>query len=119
VIDVVELIYGDHMAEHPTGDKWSTPDVYVSDFHFAPCTNDLPYVTDEETVTEAKVTEDDLTDCDGCNGSGIYYGRGYVENGVFKGYTNTCFRCQGKGKQNAADRKRNRNYDRYHRKIYA
>lgn len=43
VIDVVEAVYSDHMSEHPAGDKWSTPDPYVSDFHFAPCVKELPY----------------------------------------------------------------------------
>jgi hypothetical protein len=56
---------------------------------------------------------------DGCNGTGKYFGKGYVENGVFKGYVGPCYRCQGKGFQTAADIKRNRNYDRYGRKVYA
>lgn len=55
--------------------------------------------------------EQELSECDGCNGNGIYYGRGSVVNGVFKGFTNTCFRCGGKGKQNESDRKRNYGYD--------
>lgn len=42
---------------------------------------------------------------------GIYYGRGYVENGVFKGFKGTCFRCGGKGFQTNGDRKRNWGYD--------
>jgi len=44
VISVAELIYSDHMAENPAESEWSKPDAYVPDFHFAPCTKDLPYV---------------------------------------------------------------------------
>ncbi len=53
--------------------------------------------------------------CDGCNGSGIYYGAGAVVNGHFVGFKGQCFRCGGNGWQNDADRKRNAAYDR-HRK---
>lgn len=42
---------------------------------------------------------------------GVFYGHGYVLNGVFKGYTGTCFRCGGKGYQNNGDRRRNWGYD--------
>jgi hypothetical protein len=57
------------------------------------------------------------TKCEDCNGSGIYHGRGYVENGQFKGFTGPCFRCEGKGHQTEEDRKRNWGYDNFHRKI--
>lgn len=53
--------------------------------------------------------------CDGCNGSGIYYGAGRVENGVFVGFKGQCFRCGGHGWQNDADRRRNACYDRNRR----
>jgi hypothetical protein len=53
----------------------------------------------------------EYTDCEACGGTGIYHGRGYVENGVFKGFKGTCFRCEGKGYQNEADRRRNWGYD--------
>ena len=49
--------------------------------------------------------------CSACSGRGTYYGRGYVENGVFKGYSGPCYRCQGKGVQTPKDRNRNRYYD--------
>lgn len=57
------------------------------------------------------VDNDRLTHCEKCNGSGVYAWGGTV-NGkpVHEG---ECFRCGGKGKQDAADRKRNHNYDRY------
>lgn len=55
--------------------------------------------------------------CTACNGGGIYYGRGAVVNGVFKGFTGPCFRCQGKGKQTSADERRNRYYDNHVRRI--
>jgi hypothetical protein len=50
-------------------------------------------------------------ECDGCNGSGTYYGAGSVVNGHFVGFKGTCFRCGGKGHQTAADVRRNRYYD--------
>lgn len=60
-----------------------------------------------------------LQGCDGCNGSGIYYGRGYVENGVFKGFTGKCFRCNGKGFQTREDSRRNYGYDNFYRRVWA
>lgn len=39
---------------------------------------------------------DRIEDCGRCNGTGVYRGAGYVENGVFKGYTGVCFRCKGR-----------------------
>jgi len=53
--------------------------------------------------------------CDGCNGSGTYYGRGSVVNGKFVGFSGVCYRCAGKGHQSDADVKRNRSYDRNRR----
>lgn len=55
--------------------------------------------------------------CDGCPGDGIYRGHGYVENGVFKGVTGKCFRCDGKGYQTDADVRRCSNYDNHIRKV--
>lgn len=52
----------------------------------------------------------DMT-CPYCDGSGRYYGRGYVENGVFKGFVGTCFRCKGTGTETRSDRMRNWAYD--------
>ena len=56
-------------------------------------------------------------ECDGCRGDGVFYGRGIIENGVFKGHTGTCFRCHGKGWQSDEDRKRNRYYDNHVRRV--
>ena len=72
-----------------------------------------------ETATATAHTHADADKCDSCNGSGIHYGRGYVENGVFKGFTGPCYRCQGKGTQTKADQRRNRYYDNHVRRIYA
>jgi hypothetical protein len=58
-------------------------------------------------------------DCYSCSGSGIFYGSGYVENGVFKGYSGDCYRCRGTGKQSGHDRKRNSYYDNHVRRYYA
>lgn len=69
-------------------------------------------------TTESK-RPDDAVSCDGCNGDGTYYGRGYVENGKFKGKTGECFRCHGKGYQTPKDVKRNRYYDNHVRRIEA
>lgn len=55
--------------------------------------------------------------CDGCNGSGTYYGAGSVVNGHFVGFTGKCFRCGGKGHQTSGDLRRNRYYDRNVRRI--
>jgi DnaJ-class molecular chaperone len=48
--------------------------------------------------------------CAKCNGSGMYYGRGIVENGVFKGFSGPCYACVGKGHQTPADQRRNWGY---------
>lgn len=55
--------------------------------------------------------------CDGCNGSGVFHGAGGTVNGVFKGFTGTCFRCGGKGVQTSKDVKRNRYYDNHVRRF--
>jgi hypothetical protein len=47
--------------------------------------------------------------CD-CHGTGVFYGRGYIENGVFKGTTGKHYACNGKGWQSPEDVKRNRYY---------
>lgn len=55
-------------------------------------------------VASATRSRDEITNpnevetCGRCGGSGIYRGAGVVENGVFKGYQGTCYRCKGKGK---------------------
>jgi hypothetical protein len=67
-------------------------------------------------LAAAKATGADST-CFECSGKGIYYGHGVVENGVFKGYTGPCYRCEGKGHQTAADRHRNDFYDNHYRRI--
>lgn len=52
-----------------------------------------------------------------CDGSGVYYGHGYVENGTFRGHVGECFRCRGKGYQTPADVKRNDYYDNHVRRL--
>lgn len=52
-----------------------------------------------------------------CDGSGVFYGRGYVENGTFRGTVGDCFRCHGKGYQTPVDVKRNDYYDRNVRRL--
>lgn len=52
-----------------------------------------------------------------CGGSGTFYGRGLIENGVFKGYTGTCYGCGGKGYQTKDDVARNLAYWRHNLKI--
>jgi hypothetical protein len=64
---------------------------------------------------EIKPRPEGTEECDGCNGSGVYYGRGAVVNGKFVGFTGTCYRCGGKGHQTKSDVKRNRAYDRNRR----
>ena len=50
VLDVVEFIYCDSIAEHPP----STVEDYVGDFHFAPCLKDLPYERAEAMTSEER-----------------------------------------------------------------
>jgi len=47
-----------------------------------------------------------LETCYKCGGSGIYYMGGAVVNGRYTGKTGVCFGCEGKGKQDDADRLR-------------
>lgn len=49
--------------------------------------------------------------CDRCSGSGVYVWGGTVNGKPVR--EGECFRCHGKGHQDATDRKRNQNYDRY------
>lgn len=49
--------------------------------------------------------------CARCAGTGEFIT--YVENGVPKGPGGICFRCEGKGYQTDADRRRNYGYDNY------
>ena len=58
----------------------------------------------------------EVKECPKCLGSGIFYGRGYVENGVFKGHTGKCFSCNGTGKHTLKDAWRCKTYyDKYYR----
>lgn len=54
-----------------------------------------------------------------CGGSGAHYGRGYVENGVFKGTIGVCYGCHGKGWQTRADVIRNHVYWSKYAHVYA
>ena len=60
---------------------------------------------------------DSRSDCE-CGGSGKFYSGGAVVNGRYTGRIGECFRCQGKGYQTAADRKRNYWYDAKYRRIH-
>lgn len=68
-------------------------------------------------VAAPKPRPEGTLECDGCNGSGIYYGAGAVVNGKFVGFTGTCYRCGGKGHQVEKDRKRNAYYDNHVRRF--
>ena len=54
--------------------------------------------------------------CYSCNGSGVFYCAGRVENGKFIGFSGVCFRCGGKGTQTAKDENRNAYYDNHVRR---
>lgn len=69
----------------------------------------------EHEVQKPKPIPEGMEKCDGCNGSGTYYGRGSVVNGKFVGFSGTCYRCGGKGHQTPKDEARNRCYDRHRR----
>lgn len=68
------------------------------------------YVTHERGEQEDKaarrLVRPTIT-CRKCNGSGLWYGAGRIENGVFVGATGTCFACQGKQVETDADQRRN------------
>lgn len=72
------------------------------------------YSTGNE-VAKPKPIPEGMSKCDGCNGSGIYYGAGSVVNGQFVGFKGECYRCGGKGHQTESDLKRNAAYDRNRR----
>jgi len=72
---------------------------------------------DTHKVQAPKPIPEGMFECDGCNGSGTYYGAGMVVNGKFVGFSGKCYRCQGKGHQTPADRKRNAYYDNHVRKV--
>jgi hypothetical protein len=78
---------------------------------------EYPHDSKQKWITEKRDPKNAKLPCDGCPGNGVYHGSGYVENGKFRGFTGTCFRCEGKGFQNEADRKRNWGYDNFHRKV--
>lgn len=65
--------------------------------------------------TEVKPGES--VQCPKCNGSGKFYGRGVVENGVFKGFVGKCYTCQGTGVQNYGDYKRCESYWRNYARV--
>lgn len=62
-----------------------------------------------ETTPAPKATE--AVKCDRCAGTGQFIT--YIENGTPKGPGGICFRCEGKGVQTEADRRRNWGYDNF------
>lgn len=60
------------------------------------------------------MTTREAIECPKCYGSGIYYGHGRVENGVFIGFQGECYACAGKGFQTPADQRRNWGYWKHH-----
>ena len=52
---------------------------------------------DTHKVQAPKPVPEGMEKCDGCNGSGTYYGRGAVVNGKWVGFSGVCYRCQGRG----------------------
>jgi hypothetical protein len=62
-------------------------------------------------VHDAHISVEGEFFCGRCAGTGAFIT--YVENGVPKGPGGDCFRCNGKGFHNHADRKRNWGYDLY------
>lgn len=71
----------------------------------------------EELAFRQEQSESALTECE-CGGSGLFYMGGAVVNGVYTGRTGVCFRCNGKGHQDADDRERNYWYDAKYRRVY-
>lgn len=52
----------------------------------------------------------ETVECHKCGGSGIWYGHGYMLNGVFQGPSGKCYACEGKGVETDADQRRNWGY---------
>ena len=69
-----------------------------------------PYGSDDNPYYEGE--------CYQCGGTGLFHMGGATVNGVYKGKTGPCFRCEGKGHVTAADEKRNTYYDNHVRRIY-
>lgn len=49
-LDVAGFVYEDHMNEAEEGTPWTEPEAYLSDFHFAPCCDELPDVEPETKI---------------------------------------------------------------------
>ena len=52
----------------------------------------------------------DWTHCEHCEGTGIYEETSVTDKQEERTVRGLCYQCYGKGRQSAADRKRNRNY---------
>lgn len=52
----------------------------------------------------------DWTHCEHCEGTGIYEETSVTDKQEERTVRGLCYQCFGKGRQSAADRKRNRNY---------
>jgi hypothetical protein len=71
------------------------------------------YGPDEEVwrpLSTFTVEHNGIETCWKCGGSGQFHSGGGTLNGVFTGTIGVCFGCEGKGKQNNADRLRNHYY---------
>ena len=90
-------------------------DTHTHDVHTDPETGETFLV--ERPVWNDPYGDDERSGCD-CDGSGLFYMGGAVVNGVYTGRTGTCFPCNGKGYQDASDRKRNFWYNAKYRRLY-
>lgn len=85
--------------------QWQVGSVTISLVKMNP-DEDASWAERHDTYTvpdtkEVRVVENRT--CYTCHGTGIYHGRGVVENGVFKGFIGPCYSCESKGYQNRAD----------------
>jgi hypothetical protein len=80
--------------------RWSAREYLILAQVGAPATNAWPCTSGPAGIS--------------CGGRGTVCGRGYTENGVFKGATYECPRCAGKGWMDDADRKRCWGFDQHY-----
>jgi len=97
-------------AKHPSGvhfSLWETENPHLFTLSLLSSNGETEEVfdTEEDARQFARKLWRDMSvpNCWKCGGKGIFYGRGIVENGVFKGYSGPCFACNGKGKQTNGD----------------
>lgn len=109
-VRVYTLTPGDILVGRHTGELFEIINVaYQRDMVRLSMIDGRHYTLERERMVS--VDRSALIECDRCRGTGVYAWGGTVNGKPV--HTGECFRCGGKGEQDAHDRKRNHNYDRY------